>query len=186
MDRTSRRQRRGERERRKDIASGRKPLAIGWKRARAREIPDEEGQEEAEHSHSHRTRSLPCLSCQIEKLDRVRQPPIGSNEPNDKLLIEMLWSDPRQEAGLGTSKRGAGVLFGPDVTQQVCLYLPLCLLFAAHPSPAPMPHSALALILPVCRSFIWPPPAPLASHAASSSHNLLLVPGKEQAAHGDS
>lgn len=47
----------------------------------------------------------------IEKVDRVQQP------PNDGLMCEMLWSDPQEAHGRAPSKRGVGVMFGPDVTR---------------------------------------------------------------------
>lgn len=47
----------------------------------------------------------------LQKLDRFREPDTG-------LMAEMLWSDPRKENGWGTSKRGIGASFGPDVTKR--------------------------------------------------------------------
>ena len=34
--------------------------------------------------------------------------------------MEMLWTDPQVEAGRGPSKRGVGMMFGPDVTARFC------------------------------------------------------------------
>ncbi|KAG1468455.1 hypothetical protein G6F56_003821 [Rhizopus delemar] len=48
---------------------------------------------------------------EIRKIDRSGQP--GS----DGLMCELLWSDPQPEMGRGTSKRGVGIQFGPDVTK---------------------------------------------------------------------
>ncbi|KAG1053454.1 hypothetical protein G6F43_004473 [Rhizopus delemar] len=48
---------------------------------------------------------------EIRKIDRLGQP--GS----EGLMCELLWSDPQPEMGRGTSKRGVGIQFGPDVTR---------------------------------------------------------------------
>jgi len=42
--------------------------------------------------------------------DRIREP------PEEGFMTEMLWSDPQPEKGRAPSKRGVGVAFGPDVT----------------------------------------------------------------------
>lgn len=46
----------------------------------------------------------------IQKVDRFR------DLPEDGLMVEMLWSDPRAASGRASSKRGVGVEFGEDVT----------------------------------------------------------------------
>lgn len=46
----------------------------------------------------------------IRKIDRNREP------PEDGLMCELLWSDPQPQDGRESSKRGVGVQFGPDVT----------------------------------------------------------------------
>ncbi|KAI9246852.1 Metallo-dependent phosphatase-like protein [Sporodiniella umbellata] len=48
---------------------------------------------------------------EIRKIDRSGQP------GNEGLMCELLWSDPQPQMGRGTSKRGVGIQFGPDVTQ---------------------------------------------------------------------
>ncbi|XP_012246881.1 serine/threonine-protein phosphatase 5 [Bombus vosnesenskii] len=48
---------------------------------------------------------------EIREIDRNRQP------PEEGLMCELLWSDPQPQAGRAPSKRGVGVQFGPDVTQ---------------------------------------------------------------------
>eukprot|EP00026_Physarum_polycephalum_P002926 Phypoly_transcript_02935.p1 GENE.Phypoly_transcript_02935~~Phypoly_transcript_02935.p1 ORF type:complete len:797 (+),score=153.93 Phypoly_transcript_02935:126-2516(+) len=40
-----------------------------------------------------------------------------SNSREAKVLEDLLWSDPKKEEGLEESKRGAGMEFGPDVTE---------------------------------------------------------------------
>lgn len=48
---------------------------------------------------------------QIQQVNRFR------DIPEDGLMCEMLWSDPQPFPGRGPSKRGVGVAFGPDVTE---------------------------------------------------------------------
>lgn len=49
---------------------------------------------------------------QIQTLDRKRDP------ESDSIMGHLLWSDPQEEAGLRPNDtRGAGILFGPDVTE---------------------------------------------------------------------
>ena len=52
----------------------------------------------------------------IRKLDRHRQRQPGQSG----LMMEMLWADPQPEPGRGPSKRGVGMMFGPDVTKRFC------------------------------------------------------------------
>ncbi|XP_066911519.1 serine/threonine-protein phosphatase 5-like [Clytia hemisphaerica] len=47
----------------------------------------------------------------IRKVDRNRQP------PDSGIMCELLWSDPQPQNGRAASKRGTGVSFGPDITQ---------------------------------------------------------------------
>lgn len=47
----------------------------------------------------------------IRKIDRDQEP------PDEGLMTEMLWSDPQPGKGRAASKRGVGVAFGEDVTQ---------------------------------------------------------------------
>ena len=35
--------------------------------------------------------------------------------------MEMLWTDPQEEPGRGPSKRGIGMMFGPDITEKFCV-----------------------------------------------------------------
>lgn len=50
----------------------------------------------------------------IRQIERNRQP------PGEGLMHDLLWSDPQEEDGRGPSKRGAGLQFGPDITEQFC------------------------------------------------------------------
>lgn len=48
---------------------------------------------------------------ELRAIDRFRQP--GSSG----LMCELLWSDPQFMPGRSPSKRGCGIQFGPDVTE---------------------------------------------------------------------
>ncbi|KAI8385703.1 Metallo-dependent phosphatase-like protein [Blakeslea trispora] len=50
---------------------------------------------------------------EIRKIDRIGQGQPGS----EGLMCELLWSDPQPQPGRSPSKRGVGIQFGPDVTQ---------------------------------------------------------------------
>ena len=53
------------------------------------------------------------------RISRQKQPPIRHfKDPLDKTFSEMLWSDPRPEKGVTPSRRGAGIYWGPDVTER--------------------------------------------------------------------
>lgn len=52
----------------------------------------------------------------IRKLNRHKQRQPG----HDGLMMEMLWTDPQSETGRSPSKRGVGMMFGPDVTERFC------------------------------------------------------------------
>lgn len=45
--------------------------------------------------------TVPTIA-EINAIDRKREVPIGQKDPASTLMIEMLWSDPRAEAGRGT------------------------------------------------------------------------------------
>lgn len=49
---------------------------------------------------------------QIEKTNRVRQP------PDEGIMCDLLWSDPQDAPGRAPSKRGVGIQFGPDITEK--------------------------------------------------------------------
>ncbi len=52
--------------------------------------------------------------------------------PEDGLMCEMLWSDPKPTDGRGPSQRGVGVGFGPDVTRNFLQDNKLDLLVRSH------------------------------------------------------
>jgi diadenosine tetraphosphatase ApaH/serine/threonine PP2A family protein phosphatase len=53
---------------------------------------------------------------QIATLDRTRDP----DETAPDLMIDLLWSDPMDGVGRDRSPRGAGTLFGSDVSERFC------------------------------------------------------------------
>ena len=53
---------------------------------------------------------------EIKKIDRFSRS--AAQPGTDGLMVELLWSDPQEAMGRGTSKRGVGVQFGPDVTDK--------------------------------------------------------------------
>jgi serine/threonine-protein phosphatase 5 len=58
---------------------------------------------------------VPSKSCTIEQIQELYR---ISDVHTDPTLTELLWSDPADIAGIGESRRGAGVLFGPDITER--------------------------------------------------------------------
>ena len=78
----------------------------------------------------------------IEHLDairRKREPPLSGKSLEDRLFEDLLWSDPRPSAtypakiaGRINSARGAGVEFGPDVTETFCAENGFALVIRSH------------------------------------------------------
>eukprot|EP00759_Apiculatamorpha_spiralis_P057236 PhF_6_TR8514/c0_g1_i1/m.13326/K04460/PPP5C; serine/threonine-protein phosphatase 5 len=62
----------------------------------------------------------------INKVDRFR------DIPEEGLMCEMLWSDPQPMRGRCPNKRGVGVAFGPDVTQEFMTTNNLSLVVRSH------------------------------------------------------
>ncbi|ORX90653.1 putative phospho protein phosphatase [Basidiobolus meristosporus CBS 931.73] len=63
---------------------------------------------------------------EIRKIDRFSQP------GHEGLMCEMLWSDPQPQMGRGPSKRGVGLQFGPDVTENFLKTNDLDLVIRSH------------------------------------------------------
>ena len=62
----------------------------------------------------------------IETLDRDREP------ADEGLMTEMLWADPMPSLGRAPSKRGVGLCFGPDVTENFLEKNKLQLVIRSH------------------------------------------------------
>ena len=65
-------------------------------------------------------------------LDELKKINRFQDVPNNGLMCEILWSDPCEENGVTPSPRGAGVLFGPDVTKKFLKENNLSLLIRSH------------------------------------------------------
>lgn len=63
---------------------------------------------------------------ELRQIDRFKQP--GS----EGLMCELLWSDPQPQPGRSPSKRGVGIQFGPDVTENFLKRNNLDLLIRSH------------------------------------------------------
>ena len=75
----------------------------------------------------------------IEAIRRRREPPLEGTSLEDKIFEDLIWSDPRPTAtypgrltGRRPSDRGAGVEFGPDVTNQFCITNSVALVLRSH------------------------------------------------------
>jgi len=62
----------------------------------------------------------------IRKVNRVKEP------GDEGIMCECLWSDPCDKNGRHPSKRGVGVMFGPDVTEKFLLDNDLKLVVRSH------------------------------------------------------
>jgi serine/threonine-protein phosphatase 5 len=54
--------------------------------------------------------------------DELRKIPrmVKKQPGNEGLMMECLWTDPQDAPGRGPSKRGVGLGFGPDITENWC------------------------------------------------------------------
>ena len=70
----------------------------------------------------------------IDAVHRFRPMPMPESDQcaEDTIFQDILWSDPWEQEGLGVSERGAGTLFGPDVTEAFLERNQLCLLLRSH------------------------------------------------------
>lgn len=65
-------------------------------------------------------------------LDQIRKVNREGEPPDDGLMVEMLWSDPQPATGRLPSKRGVGVAFGKDVTENFLKTNGLKLVIRSH------------------------------------------------------
>jgi serine/threonine-protein phosphatase 2A catalytic subunit len=72
------------------------------------------------------------LSPVIDTLDDIRALDRVQEIPHDGAVCDLLWSDPVDTRGWGMSVRGAGHMFGPDITDQFNYENGLHLLCRAH------------------------------------------------------
>lgn len=70
---------------------------------------------------------------ELRKLPRGEIPKASEEaERHDRLRQDMLWSDPRDEEGWIASTRGAGILWGPDISKQFVQRNSLDLVIRSH------------------------------------------------------
>eukprot|EP00917_Polyrhabdina_sp_WS-2016_P023380 GHVP01050701.1.p1 GENE.GHVP01050701.1~~GHVP01050701.1.p1 ORF type:complete len:457 (-),score=49.67 GHVP01050701.1:663-2033(-) len=72
---------------------------------------------------------LPCKDLKLEEITCQDRTVVG---PRKSLIEGLLWSDPCENEGLHKSRRGAGCLFGPDITHSFLKRNKLCLLIRSH------------------------------------------------------
>lgn len=58
------------------------------------------------------------LSPSVETLDHILEVDRFQEVPHEGVICDLLWSDPSEQPGWGVSRRGAGYMFGEDVTEQ--------------------------------------------------------------------
>ena len=72
------------------------------------------------------------LSPSIETLDGVRLIDRFQEVPHDGSMCDLLWSDPEERSGFAVSQRGAGYVFGEDVSNEFCQKNGLTMISRAH------------------------------------------------------
>ena len=80
---------------------------------------------------------------ELEKIDRNREP----SDPSP--MAEMLWSDPQPFSGRSPSKRGIGLSFGPDVTDNFLKKNNLDLIIRSHEVKVPFITHFPSLIISI-------------------------------------
>ncbi len=58
------------------------------------------------------------MSPDIEGLDEIRLINRKQEVPHSGAMCDLLWSDPEEKEGWGISPRGAGCIFGADITSK--------------------------------------------------------------------
>ena len=58
------------------------------------------------------------LSPDIETIDQIRKLDRKKDVPNSGPICDLLWSDPEERTGFGVSPRGAGYIFGGDISKK--------------------------------------------------------------------
>jgi Ca2+-binding EF-hand superfamily protein/diadenosine tetraphosphatase ApaH/serine/threonine PP2A family protein phosphatase len=63
---------------------------------------------------------------------RKREPPLHGTGFEERLIEDLLWSDPRNIQGTQPSERGAGVEFGQEITNNFCAVNSVALIIRSH------------------------------------------------------
>jgi serine/threonine-protein phosphatase 2A catalytic subunit len=72
------------------------------------------------------------LSPSIETLDNIKQLDRFQEVPQEGPMCDLLWSDPEERFGWGMSPRGAGYIFGHDISEQFNHTNKLTMISRAH------------------------------------------------------
>jgi serine/threonine-protein phosphatase 2A catalytic subunit len=72
------------------------------------------------------------LSPSLGTLDSIRQLNRILEVPHEGAMCDLLWSDPDERSGWGVSPRGAGYIFGKDISQNFNQVNGLNLIARAH------------------------------------------------------
>jgi len=68
----------------------------------------------------------------IKALKRKREPPLHGSAFEERLIEDLLWSDPRNISGTQPSERGAGIEFGQEITNNFCAVNSVALIIRSH------------------------------------------------------
>ena len=72
------------------------------------------------------------LSPEIKTLDQIRELDRKKDIPNAGAMCDLLWSDPEERTGWGVSPRGAGYIFGADISKKFLSTNDLMMINRAH------------------------------------------------------
>ena len=72
------------------------------------------------------------LSPEIKTLDQIRELDRKKDVPNSGAMCDLLWSDPEERTGWGISPRGAGYIFGADISKKFLNTNNLTMINRAH------------------------------------------------------
>lgn len=72
------------------------------------------------------------LSPALETLDHIRKVDRFQEVPHEGPMCDLVWSDPEEANGWNISPRGAGYVFGPDISEQFCARNDLTTISRAH------------------------------------------------------
>ena len=72
------------------------------------------------------------LSPEIKTIDQIRELDRKRDVPNSGPMCDLLWSDPEERTGWGISPRGAGYIFGGDISKKFLSMNNLTMINRAH------------------------------------------------------